>query len=68
MSRLTVGILAGFVGLGVGLAVGYVVVKQACKDKIADGVVGAVGKLGDRPPRRRSRAESYRNTWPTNDH
>ncbi|HYM46761.1 MAG TPA: hypothetical protein VES65_11460 [Solirubrobacteraceae bacterium] len=46
MSRLTVGLLAGAAGLAVGLVVGYVVVKQACKDRIVSGVEGAVKSVG----------------------
>lgn len=46
MSKITVGVLAGLLGVGVGFAIGYVVVKQACKDRIVGGVETAVGKLG----------------------
>lgn len=46
MTKTEIAILAGAAGLLVGFGVGYIVVKQACKDRIVSGVEGAAKSLG----------------------
>lgn len=46
MGKVTIAVLCGAGGLAVGLAVGYLVVSQACKDRIVEGVEGAAAAAG----------------------
>lgn len=46
MTTTEIAILAGVAGVAVGFAVGYVVVKRACKDRIVGGVEAGVKALG----------------------